>query len=172
MVTVAARREVVEFIKTRTISERRSCQLISLNRKSCRYRKRRTDKELIQRLYQLAVAHPRFGYRRIHALLEREGITVNLKRIHRLWKQERLSLPPHRPRKARAKTTVDIVPKAERANQIWTYDFVFDQSLSGKSLKMLTLIDEFTRECLAVEVGISITSERVRRILECGRSSL
>lgn len=58
------------------------------------------------------------------------------------------------------------MPKAQRANQVWTYDFVFDQSLSGKSLKMLTLIDEYTRECLAVEVGVSITSERVRQILQ------
>jgi putative transposase len=61
---------------------------------------------------------------------------------------------------------VGITPKAGRANQVWTYDFVFDQSLSGKSLKMLTLIDEYTRECLAVEVGVSMTSERVRQILE------
>ncbi len=167
MVTVAARRDVVEFVKKQTISERRSCQLISLNRKSCRYRKRRqADKKLIERLHQLAVAHPRFGYRRIHALLRREGITVNVKRIHRLWKLERLSLPPRRPRKVRAKTTVGILPKATRANQVWTYDFVFDQSLSGRTLKMLTLIDEYTRECLAVEVGVSITSERVRWILQ------
>ena len=65
-----------------------------------------------------------------------------------------------------SETTVGIIPKAEKANQVWTYDFVFDQSLSGKSLKMLTLIDEFTRECLAVEVGVSITSERVEKILQ------
>ena len=91
---------------------------------------------------------------------------VNLKCVYRLWKQENLSLPKKRPPKPRAKVTVGIVPKAEKANQVWTCDFVFDQSLSGRSLKMLTLIDEFTRECLAVEVGISITSERVRRILE------
>ena len=75
-------------------------------------------------------------------------------------------MPKTRPRKVRAKATLGIIPKAERANQIWTYDFVFDQSLSGKSLKMLTLIDEFTRECLAVEVGVSIKSERVRQILK------
>ena len=61
---------------------------------------------------------------------------------------------------------VGIIPQARRANQVWTYDFVFDQSLSGKSLKMLTLIDEFTRECLALEAGVSIKSERVRQILE------
>ena len=58
------------------------------------------------------------------------------------------------------------MPKAEKTNQVWTYDFVFDQSLSGKSLKMLILIDEFTRECLAVEVGVSITSEKVRSVLQ------
>ncbi len=165
--TVAARREAVEFIKTCHISERRGCRLVSMNRKSCRYRKRqRTDSVLIKRLRALAVEHPRFGYRRIHVLLGREGFKVNLKRIYRLWKQQKLSLPKRRPRKARAKTTVGIVPKAEKANQVWTYDFVFDQSLSGRSLKMLTLIDEYTRECLAVEVGISIKSERVRRILQ------
>ncbi len=61
---------------------------------------------------------------------------------------------------------LEYMPKAENANQVWTYDFVFDQSLSGKSLKMLTLIDEYTRECLAVEVGVSITSERVRQVLQ------
>jgi len=110
--------------------------------------------------------HPRFGYRRIWALLKREGVKVNLKKVYRMWKQEKLNLPKRRPRKLRAKPTVGILPKAIRANQVWTYDFLFDQSLSGKSLKMLTLIDEYTRECLAVEVGVSIKSARVRRILE------
>lgn len=167
MVGCAAGREVVAFIKTKKISERRACCLVSLNRKSCRYQKRqRTDSELIKHLRRLAVEMPRFGYRRIYILLKREGFKINLKRVYRLWKQEKLGLPPRRPRKERAKTTVGIVPKAEKANQVWTYDFVFDQSLSGRSLKMLTLIDEYTRECLAVEVGISIKSERVRKILQ------
>lgn len=167
MVGVAARREAVEFIKTRHISERRSCRLISLNRKSCRYRRKlRADNDLVKRVRELAIEYPRFGYRRIHALLKREGLEVNLKRIYRLWKQEKLSLPSKKPRKPRTKPLIGIVPKAEKANQVWTYDFVFDQSLSGKSLKMLTLIDEYTRECLTVEVGISIKSERVRKILQ------
>ena len=167
MVSVAGRRDVVEFIKTRRVSERRSCRLVSLNRQSCRYRhKHKTDNSLVERVRELAVGHPRFGYRRIHALLKREGCQINLKRIYRLWKLEKLSLPKRRERKPRAKLTIGITPKAEKANQVWTYDFVFDQSLSGKSLKMLTLIDEYTRECLAVEVGLSIKSERVRQILE------
>ena len=99
-------------------------------------------------------------------MLKREGIKVNLKKVYRIWKQEKLSLPKHRPRQPRAKPTIGILPKAMRTNQVWTYDFVFDQSLSGKSLKMLTLIDEYTRECLAVEIGVSMTGERVRQILE------
>lgn len=167
MVSCAARREVVEFIKSRNLSERRGCALTGLNRKSYRYRHRRKpQKKLIGRIRHLAMKHPSFGYRRIWAMLARIGIKINLKKVYRLWKQEKLSLPKRKPRKPRAKPTVGIMPKAEKANQVWTYDFVFDQSLSGKSLKMLTLIDEFTRECLAVEVGISITSEKVRSVLQ------
>lgn len=98
-------------------------------------------------------------------MLRRDGIKINVKRVYRLWKLEGLGLPKRRPRKPRTKPTVGIMSKAEKANQVWTYDFVFDQSLSGKSLKMLTLIDEFTRECLAVEVGVSMTGEKVRAVL-------
>jgi putative transposase len=167
VVGCAARREVVEFIKSRNVSERRGCLLTGLNRKSHRYRhQRKPPKKLIGRIRQLAMKHPRFGYRRIWACLRREGTKVDLKKVYRLWKLEKLSLPKRRPRKPRAKPTVGIMPKAEKANQIWTYDFVFDQSLSSKSLKMLTLIDEYTRECLAVEVGVSMTSEKVRGVLQ------
>ena len=166
MVGVCQRREIVEFIKTRSLSERRGCSLVSLNRRSCRYRRKRSaDKNLIKQVRRLAVEHPCFGYRRIAALLRRAGERVNLKRVYRLWKQQKLSLPKRRPRKRRVKSVAGVMPKAEKMNQVWTYDFVFDQSLSGKSLKMLTLIDEYTRECLAVEVGVSIKSERVRQIL-------
>jgi len=167
VVSVCQRREAVEFIKTRSLSERRGCLLVSLNRRSYRYRcKRGADKSLIKQVRRLAVEHPCFGYRRIAALLRRRGEKVNLKRVYRLWKQQHLSLPKRRPRKRRVKSVVGVVPKAEKMNQVWTYDFVFDQSLSGKSLKMLTLIDEYTRECLTVEVGVSIRSERVRQILQ------
>lgn len=167
MVGCAARREAVTFMRTRKVSERRGCSLVSLNRRSCRYRKKRVENtSLIELIRQLAVQHPYFGYRRIAALLRRAGAQVNFKRVYRLWKQEKLTLPKRRARKRRVESVVGIMPKAQRANQVWTYDFVFDQSLSGKSLKMLTLIDEYTRECLAVEVGVSITSERVGQILQ------
>jgi putative transposase len=167
VVGCAARREIVEFLKTKKMSERRGCRLTGLNRKSHRYRQRRKPADkLIGRIRRLALKHPRFGYRRIWACLRREGIKINLKKVYRLWKSEKLSLPKRRPRKPKAKPTIGIVPKAEYTNQVWTYDFVFDQSLSGKSLKMLTLIDEFTRECLAVEVGVSMTGEKVRAVLQ------
>lgn len=91
---------------------------------------------------------------------------ANLKRVYRLWKQEKLTLSHKRPCRKRVKPLIGIMQKATCANQVWTYDFVFDQSLSGKILKMLTLIDESTRECLAIEVGVSITSRRVREILQ------
>lgn len=167
MVGCAARRAVVEFIETRQISERRGCALVGLNRKSHFYRQRRkSSKKLTERIRQLAVKYPRFGYRRIADCLKRDGIKINLKKVYRLWKAEKLPLSKRRPRKSRVEPTIGIMPKAKHANQVWTYDFVFDQSLSGKSLKMLTLIDEYTRECLAVEVGVSIASEKVRAILQ------
>jgi len=167
VVSCAARREVVEFIKSRNLSERRGCVLTGSNRKSHRCRqRRRPERKLPGRIRQLAMKHPRFGYRRIWACLKREGIKINVKKVYRLWKLESLGLPKKRPSKRRAKPIVGILPKAEKANQVWTYDFVFDQTLSGKSLKMLTLIDEYTRECLAVEVGVSITSEKVRTVLQ------
>jgi len=123
VVGCAARREVVEFIKTKRISERRGCTLVGLNRKSKRYRHRRKpENKLIGRIRQLAMAHRRFGYRRIWALLNREGIKVNVKKVYRIWKAEKLCLPKRRPRKPRAKPTVGILPKAEKANQVWTYD--------------------------------------------------
>lgn len=168
--SVAGRREVVEFIKTKRISERRSCQLISLNRKTHRYQRRTkrspSDQAVVERMRELALIHPRFGYRRIHALLLREGVRINQKRVFRLWREQDLRLPKRRPCKKRVAPRVGLLPGATKANQIWTYDFVFDQTLSGRSLKMLTLVDEHTRECLAVEAGVSITSEQVRDVLQ------
>lgn len=110
----AARREVVEFIKTKQISERRGCRLVGLNRKSYHYRHRRKpDRKLRRSIRQLAMKHPRFGYRRIWALLKCDGMQINLKKVYRLWKQEKLNLPKRRPRKPRAEPTIGIVPKAE-----------------------------------------------------------
>ena len=149
------------------MSERKACGWLQVRRKSFRYRRRKADSsKLMKRIKELALKHPRFGYRRIWALLVRAGELINVKKVYRLWRELKLALPKRRPRKARAKPFIGIMPKALAANQIWTYDFVFDEAVSGRKLKMLTLIDEYTRECLAVEVDTSITSLKVRQILE------
>ena len=149
------------------MSERKACAWLKVRRKSYRYRRKKADSsKLMKRIKELALKHPRFGYRRIWALLTRAGELINVKRVYRLWRELKLALPKRRPKKKRARPVVGIMPKADKANQIWTYDFVFDEAVSGRKLKMLTLIDEYTRECLAVEVDTSITSLKVRQILE------
>ena len=149
------------------MSERKACRWLKVRRKSYRYRRKKADSaKLIKRIKELALKHPRFGYRRIWALLKRAGELINVKRVYRLWRELKLALPKRRPKKKRVRPFIGIMPKAEKANQIWTYDFVFDEAVSGRKLKMLTLIDEYTRECLALDVDTSITSLKVRQILE------
>jgi transposase InsO family protein len=126
---------------------------------------------LVKAIKRLAKKHPRWGYRFIHALLERQGWQVNLKRIHRLWKELKLQ---RRVRRKRAKklgpkpgmSANSCVNKPARCkDDVWTYDFVADRTVSGSSLKWLTLVDEYTRECLALHVAGSVNGADVRRVL-------
>lgn len=148
------------------LSERRACTLAELERESYRYkpRERETD-PIAKRIKELALKYPRFGYKRVWAMLRRAGEVVNLKRVHRWWKKLKLQLARKRPKKQHSAAIIPL-SAATGPNEIWTYDFVFDQVVSGRKLKMLTLIDEYTRECLAVEVASSITAAGVRRVLE------
>ncbi len=166
MVELPERRDAVRMMIGEGLSERRACNLSGMRRKSYRYRVVLGNSSLAGRIRELALEYPRYGYRRVWALLVRAGEMINHKRVYRLWRELKLALPKRRPRRPRAKPFIGILPKAERMNQIWTYDFVFDEAVSGRRLKMLTLIDEYTRECLAVEVDTSITSLKVRQILE------
>ncbi|MEJ7849700.1 MAG: IS3 family transposase [Pyrinomonadaceae bacterium] len=167
MVGLAAVREAARQMIGGGMSERKACRWLKVRRKSYRYRQKKADSgKLMKRIRELALKHPRFGYRRIWALLTRAGELINAKRVYRLWRELKLALPKRRPKRKRARPFIGIMPKAEKANQIWTYDFVFDEAVSGRKLKMLTLIDEYTRECLAIEVDTSITSLKVRQILE------
>ena len=112
---------------------------------------------------ELVRQRPRFGYRRIAALLRREGWRANPKRIWRLWRQEGLKVP----RKQRKRRSLGVSEnachcrRAERKDHVWTWDFVFDRTTSGSALKWLSIVDEFTRECLTLKVARSITSEDV-----------
>jgi putative transposase len=139
-----------------------------LGRSSLRYRPQddRND-DLRQRLRDLARQHPRYGYRRAWAVLRREGWPVNLKRVHRLWKDLGLALPRARRRRRRPGGNHDPVPiSAERPGHVWTYDLLKDHCENGQAFRALTLVDELTRECLAIEVGRSLAARRVIAVLE------
>ncbi len=169
------------------LSQRRVCKALGFDRSSVRYQpsrvKQERDRALSERLRQLAQEHPRFGYRRMQAMLKRQGRgqgqsqgqsqgqgqsqSHNHKRVQRLWRKAGLSLPRRRPRKRRRCGAGSFFVKpATRPNQRWCYDFVFDVCANGSQLKMLTVEDEFTRESLAVEVGGSLPASRVIAVLE------
>ena len=114
-------------------------------------------------MHELSRENPRFGYRRITKLVRRGGQRVNKKRIHRLWKQAGLQVPTKKRKRRRLGTNENgsIRLEATRPNQVWSYDFVYDRTEDGKQLKLMPVIDEFTRECHAIEVGRSITSREV-----------
>lgn len=117
---------------------------------------------------ELARRHRRYGYRRVHALLLREGWRVNRKRVHRLWKAEGLRVPtPQRKRRRLGSSDNSAARlKAERPNHVWTYDFTLDQTADGKRLKLMPVVDEYTRNCLTIEVERSLTAADVIRTLD------
>ncbi len=166
MVTVERKREAVVFLKTKKLSERRSCQLICLARSTCQYRlKRQSDEEFENQVKDLAFAHPRYGYRRVHVLLQRRGQRVNRKRVVRVWQKFGLQVPRSKQKIKRRREPHIAMPQATRPNQVWTYDFVFDRDAAGRRLKLLTLMDEFTREGLAIRVGRSFKAAQVKEVL-------
>lgn len=117
----------------------------------------------MKRLWVLSREHPRYGYRRITAVLRREGWRVNRKRVQRLWRQEGLKVPRKQRKKRRLGNSDNgaVRRRAEHRNHVWSYDFIEDQTAEGKKLKMLPIVDEFTRECLTIEVERSMTAREV-----------
>ena len=165
MVSAPQRREGARSLKGKRIPERRIALLLGISRTGQRYKARpKPQDHLTERVKALSVEHPRYGQNRIWALLRRSGVVVNIKALGRLWRKLGLQIP----RKAKRKKvrTGDGVPqKAEFPNHVWTYDFVFDWSFGGCSLKFLTLEDEFTRESLAIKVGHTFRSTEVKEVL-------
>jgi putative transposase len=167
VVTPEAKRAVVRFWREGLgLSERRACRLIGLDRSTQRYQ-RRADRntELRQRLRELAEQRRRFGYRRLHVLLCREGQAVNKKRVQRLYREEGLSLRGQRRKKRRAGLRV-VLPRPNAANQRWSMDFMSDALADGRRFRLLNVVDDWTRECLAIEVGRSLTGRNVIAVLE------
>ena len=148
----------------RGVSARRACQLLGLSRRWLSYESRRKDPDLTELLQELARRYPRFGYRRLHQMLLRKKVKVNVKRVRRLCVVLGLKLPLRRKKKRRGKG-VKMPVLAEYPNHVWAYDFVFDWSESGRQLKFLTVEDEFTRECLAIEVDHRMGAREVCGVL-------
>ncbi len=152
------------LIKQWGYSENKGCDLAGISRTGFRYVpvEREDEAELTERIKELARRHKRYGYRMIAELLKREGRNVNHKRVHRIWKKEGLQLPRRRPRRRRRGKTVQIVNKAEHRNHVWSYDFVEDRTQRGDKLRILVVIDEYTRECIELRVDRSITARKVK----------
>ena len=166
MVSAPIRRQQVAYVCTRGISERRACALMSVSRSALKYEQRlpKRDAPAIELLKQFAARYPRYGYRRIQVFMDRAGQRMSADRTYRLWRLARLQVPRKRPRRRVAASRPRPLP-AMRMNEVWAYDFVFDACANGQQLKCLTVIDEFTRECLAIDVAGSIRSARVIEVL-------
>jgi len=149
-------------------SQRRACAVVRIPRSLVRYiaRRRKDEAKLVRKIHKLAIRHSRYGYRRITVLLRREGWRINRKRVHRIWKSEGLGLPRRRPKRRKMGSTGGIVNKAEYPNHVWSYDFVEDRTERGGKLRILVIIDEYTRECLAIRVKPSIPASAVIEVLE------
>lgn len=157
----AQKRDVVTFLHTGyRISERRAADVIQINRSSLRYRSTARDQTALRmRLRDLAAARVRYGYRRLHVLLRREGWPVNHKRVYRLYRLEGLGLRL-KPRRKRVSQLRVVAPAATAPNERWAMDFMSDSLYDGRRFRLLTLVDTATRECPAIEVGQSLTGQQ------------
>ncbi len=166
MVSPEAKRAAVAHMKQCfCVSERRACGLIDQPRSTQRYqRKPKADDHLERRVSELAAARPRFGYRRLTALLKREGIAVWHGRVHRVTKALRLQVP--RRKRKRWLHSKPVQNEITRPNQRWGMDFVSDSLADGRSFRAFAVIDHFTRECPVIEVDLSLPGARVVRVLE------
>lgn len=165
MVSVQGRCEQARYAICRGLGQRRSCTLFGISRSSLYYFPVLPGKDasIIARMRTLSGQYPRFGYRRIRIFLAREGITLGRERCFRLWSKAGLQVPKKRPRKRVVPAQRPAAPSA--SHRVWSYDFVHDACANGQGLKCLTVIDEYTRECLAIDVAGSIRSSRVIEVL-------
>ena len=166
MVSAQARRSQVKFASHRGLSMRRACALIGVARSTMGYEPKMPTKDgpVITVMRDLSSQYPRYGYRRIHIFLARRGHEMSPDRAYRLWHLAGLQVPRKRPRRRVASSRPRPVPALE-ANHVWAYDFVFDACANGQQLKCLTVIDEHTRESLAIDVAGSIRSGRLIEVL-------
>jgi transposase InsO family protein len=174
MVSPARRRDAARFLQCRhKVSERRACRVVGQHRSTQRYERLAPEYELklVARMNELAAVHPRYGYRRIWALLRSEGWSVNRKRIERLWRLEGHRVPPRRSQASgkKAQGTADNAVwnrPAAGQNQVWSYDFMSGRTRDGAALRILNVVDEYTRVALGCRVDRSIGASDVVAELE------
>lgn len=164
------RRQAVRHLQAAfKVSQRRACRVLGQARSSQRKEPRRREEEekLVGEILVLVRRHPRFGYRRIWAMLRRKGWRVNRKRIWRLWRQQGLKVPRKQRKKRRLGSSANscVRRRAGYRNHVWAWDFIFDRTSDGRALKWLTLEDEYTRECLALAVGRGMTAQGVIEVV-------
>lgn len=154
------------YLVSRGRSQRRACALLTVARSTATYQSRLDVKDaaVLAAMRELAQQYPRFGYRRIRVFLRRRGFALSPDRAHRIWRAAGLQVPRRRPRRRVGSGRPRPVAPTQ-ANQVWAYDFVFDTCANGQPLKCLTIIDEYTRECLAIDVAGGIRSRRVIEVL-------
>jgi len=161
-----ARRQVVGFVQDGFgASQRRACHALGVARSTVRYASRRSDDPIRGPLRVLAARRPRFGYRRLGILLRREGWQVNDKRVYRIYCEERLAVR----RKGRKKLAAGcriVLPAPTRPNERWSMDFMGDTLATGRTFRVLNIVDDGSRECLAIEVDHGLSGERVCRVLD------
>jgi putative transposase len=163
----AARRSVVMYLQeNHRLSQRWACNIVGISRSSYRYQEKpKNDDEIRSRLRELAQQRRKFGAPRLHTLLRREGYLINHKRTERLYREEGLSLRLKK-RKKRASHLRVILDRPDRINQHWSMDFVSDNLFNGRRFRVLTVVDDFSRECPVLEVDHSLTGQRVARVLD------
>ena len=167
MVTPDAKRDVVAHAcLVHGVSQRRACEALEVDRSSVRYCSTRPDdRELREAMKAVASQRRRFGYRRIHVMLQRQGIDMNIKKLRRLYGEERLQVRKRGGRK-RALGTRRPMLVPDQPNQRWSLDFVSDALTDGRRFRVLTVVDDHTRECLALVVDTSLSGRRVVRELD------
>lgn len=167
MVKPGARREAIRYaMDTHEFSQRRACGLIEMNRSSFMYRSHRApDLTLREQLTKLAGERPRYGYRRLHVLMARKGHVLNHKRLYRLYREEGLAVRRRR-RKRIAAAARRPMSVPTQPNERWSMDFTADTLADGRPFRTLNIVDDFSRECLALEVDTSLPGLRVVRVLD------
>ena len=165
MVSPAQKKQAVAYVvDQRLCSERRACRYLGVHRSTYRYPVKSPlpqQVQLHQRIVSLSWQYPRYGYRRIRAVLEREGWSVSRKQVQRIRRKEGLKVRPKPQRIPRQGVSTSLPTQATHRNHVWTWDFIFDRTDKGSTLKMLTMLDEYTRQCLAIRVERQIRSGQV-----------